>query len=457
MSNVAILVPVCSRNQKYTSLDDVPFFKELFQSFEKTKEAAYTYTFFIGYDDDDEFYKQYGTKSNNKIRIFELTGCKNSPAKAWNKLAMLAYNDSETYYDYFFQIGDDVRIETRGWTTQFITNLQSHSNIGVVGPCYMKNYIGRVSAGNPPVIENAFVHRTHLDIFGFFFHPSINNWFCDDWISRVYDPYYSQIQTNILCTNTILGERYITENIESEIKNYITDGSKYLHPKLIFSYCIYGDNPKYCEGMIKNLEQISVLFPDYQTWIYLGNDVPSKYIERYAAFNNVKLIQTSVTGARLMLYRLFPLDNPFTNLLLVRDADSRLGERDVWCITHFLNTTRSVFTIRDHPWHAEPLMMGLSGFRNLPALNIQKLFREFYINKEGNVDYYQVDQNFAKEYIYNNYRNLMLAYTSFNKIEDDHNSTIDISRKNDTDFCGNVYLFDKDGNEYVEFNIYGKI
>lgn len=35
-------------------------------------------------------------------------------------------------------------------------------------------------------IEYSMVHRTHIDIFGFYYPPSFRNWYVDDWITKVY-------------------------------------------------------------------------------------------------------------------------------------------------------------------------------------------------------------------------------------------------------------------------------
>ena len=234
MTSIAILVPVCSRGYTYTSILETPFFTRLYPSFQKTKEDGYTYTFFIGFDDDDTFYlsnKSELEKVTNQV--YALSDCQHAPSKAWNKLAEIAYSHPDTY-DYFFQVGDDISLLTSGWTTRFVTKLKEHSNVGVVGPCYLANYHGRVKNGNPPVIENSFVHRTHLDIFGYYFYPKIMNWFCDDWISRIYDSFFSEIQVDIECKNTILGNRYQISNC-SQIKEYIAEGKscilRYLNDK----------------------------------------------------------------------------------------------------------------------------------------------------------------------------------------------------------------------------------
>jgi hypothetical protein len=205
---VSILIPVCSRNQTYSCFEDTPFIKKFYPSFLATKSSSVTYKIYIGYDDDDAFYIEHINKFKSITEnLICLSNCQHAPAKAWNILAEEAYSTS----DYLFQIGDDVVLETPGWTERFIERLSSNNNIGVVGPCNMINYIQRTNAGRPAVIENSFVSVKHFQIFGYFFHPSIKNWYCDDWISRIYDPYLSEIQLDYICSNTIVDARYKIE------------------------------------------------------------------------------------------------------------------------------------------------------------------------------------------------------------------------------------------------------
>jgi hypothetical protein len=211
LTEIAVLVPVCSRNQTYTSLEEIPFLKRLYASFLQTAEfGEYNYTFHIGYDDDDAFYKTNRDAFqaiNPQFHLYELSGCQHAPAFAWNKLAAAAASDA-TPYEYFFQVGDDVVLLQRGWTSAFVDRLKAHANLGVVGPCNRLNYFQRVNHGRPYVIENSFVHKTHLSVFDTFFPPTIRNWYCDDWITRVYTDTYREILLDYPCENSIVDARY---------------------------------------------------------------------------------------------------------------------------------------------------------------------------------------------------------------------------------------------------------
>jgi hypothetical protein len=450
---IAILVPVCSRKQTYSSFDDIPFVNKLYPSFLETKEDGYEYTFFIGFDDDDEFYKaNVDNLKKYTENVHMLSGCQHAPAWAWNKLADIAYKHSS--FEYFFQIGDDVKLVTPGWTTRFVSKLKEHDNFGVVGPCNLTNYYQRVNYGKPPVIENCFVSRKHLDMFGYFFYPTIKNWYCDVWVTEIYVPFFSEIQKDIVCENSIVDIRYAIDsrvNIHAYVKEGI-DHIKSTYGKHVFSYCIYGSSSKYCRGMIKNLEQIEKLFPLFETWIHLGNDVPAEYIEEYKKFKNVKLIQHNETGGRLMSYRFFSIDDSSVAVMIIRDGDSRFHDRDIWCTRAFMTSSFNAFTIRDHPYHGRKIMGGQWGMRRIPGIDVQKSYEDFK-SKYDNLDKYRSDQDFIDICVYDNQETRLAAFSSGIRFNKETTIPIGVPRKTPHDFCGNVVLFDNEGNEYYEFKL----
>ena len=97
-----------------------------------------------------------------------------------NALSRYAYGENCSY---MYRINDDSELVTPGWTTLFIQRLMQYEPplCGVVGPtCH---------EGNVDILTHDFVHRTHLDIFGHHYPPSLTDYWLDDWITMVYDPH----------------------------------------------------------------------------------------------------------------------------------------------------------------------------------------------------------------------------------------------------------------------------
>lgn len=453
--NVAILIPICSKNQKYKHIQDIPLLKTFYPAFLKTKCTRINYTIFLGYNDDDDFYiEHYSNLKHITKHIYALPNCNNAPAFAWNKLADLAHKDS-IYYDYFFQIGDDVVLKNKGWTSTFINKLNSKDNLGIIGPIHLENYLGRKQEDRPEVIENAFFHRTHLNIFGYVFYPKIKNWYCDDWITSIYKPWYAETDHSIECINQVKGSRYQISDVP-ELKKYIKEGIEkiyqYIGNKLyVFSFCIYGNKKKYTLGMIKNLEQINEYFPSYHTYIYVGNDVDTTYINQYETFKNVNVIRCNETGPILMSYRFFPIDDKNVYILISRDSDSRFYDRDRWVINDFLESDKNICTIRDHIGHQRVMMGGLSCIKKFQFLDVKQKIQLFCSNHK--TIQYQSDQDFIEQYIYHPYKSEFISYSNYITYHNESNKRIGMLYKNSYEFCGNVIEFRDDNTEYTCFEV----
>ena len=230
MITIALLVPVCSRRQHYNTIEETPLIQYLLPSFLKTRDIEYKYKIFLGYDSTDEYYcnnideiiKMCSSMWWQDIVAIKLEGCEHKPAKAWNDLFEVAISED---FDYYYQIGDDVVMETP-WTSKFVEVLQKHDNIGVVGGCHKRNYDLRLQRYMPPVIENAFLHKTHYHIFGILFDKRIENWFCDDWLTGIYKPDYSHHLLDVHVTNKVIDGRYNVRCIFGKIGDLIEEGQK---------------------------------------------------------------------------------------------------------------------------------------------------------------------------------------------------------------------------------------
>ena len=244
-TKIGILLSVCSRGQNYRNLGDTDLISIFMDSWYITKEDRYDYHFFIGYDDDDEFYLEHAedlTKRIPNCKTTKLEGCQGNPCKAWNDLLKKHHKDA----DYFYQVGTDIRLLTRGWTTYFINNLKRNKNVGMTGGSDKAFWYARAGTFKQGIIENGFFHRTHYDIFGYLFHPSLKNWYSDDYISEIYynnrccflAPYVLFRNTNRVLQQD-MADRYIPDMaIRTSLNGIIKEDSekikKYLESKLEF-------------------------------------------------------------------------------------------------------------------------------------------------------------------------------------------------------------------------------
>jgi hypothetical protein len=436
---IAVLIPVCSRNQPWTVVEDSFLFQAALPSLARTQSPGYEYTYYIGIDDDDSFFLDQRHRIPG-IHVL-LNGCQHAPATAWNQLFERALKDD---HDYYFQMADDVVIETPGWTERFVDALQENGNRGVVGPCHPENYHGRLARGQQYCLENAFVHKTHWDRFGFFYPPEIKNWYCDDWITQVYSGTLSLMMEDVIVRN--LSIRTAQQRYEVAVPRWkeLIHEHRWRTFRGCFSFCLFEEfTTKYYTGLAKNVELIREHFPLWDIHVYAAPEAVE-----FVKGLNVHCIETGRGGRVNTLLRFQSVLDTSYDIVCVRDTDSRIHARDRWCIRTFLESPFSLYTIRDHPWHRYTIMCGLWGIKRGRPLFTQKELTDACSATEF---VYTSDSMFLNSYLPLHNR-LVFSYHPSGLLGDSTETVVVIQHPIEKDeFCGNVVLFDAEGNEYPEF------
>jgi hypothetical protein len=133
----------------------------------------------------------------------------------------------------------------------------------------------------------------------------------------------------------------------------------------VFSFCLYGpENPTYYRGMLENIALIGMYYPQWKVYIYIAPDVTQEMRAHLRACSSVVLRETNVLGAPNMIHRFYAIDEPGVDLMLVRDADSRVHWKDRWAINQFLESKRIAHMIRDNESHKVEMCGGLWGVRS---------------------------------------------------------------------------------------------
>jgi len=212
---------------------------------------------------------------------------------------------------------------------------------------------------------------------------------------------------------------------------------------MVFSFCIYGTERNYYEGLLENVQIINEYFPEFEIYIYKGICDPSWTFQG----KNIKIIETFREGLVNALYRFLPLSE--CEIGFVRDADSRVSERDRWCIRSFLKSNKSYHIIRDHYWHKSLIMAGMFGWKTpchekieIPIDdNLVYGFEELYLSKK----------------IYPLIKSNSLVHTNNHAYVGEHVELIGIEHANQYDFVGNVIWDNKPKFEYFIGDIVNQV
>ena len=200
----------------------------------------------VGYDSVDVFWNDISHQQafpsssavipTNFVRISLPPGERRIP---FNELAQAAY---EYGADFIVRINDDTKLISTGWITQGIERLRSFrpAYVGVVGP---------ICEGGTkrPILTHDMVHRTHLDIFDTYYPKELDNWYIDDWITKVYSPSNAmQIKTwTVKHLVNSHGTRYIPNvNVKNLLPKLIDEGVQQIESYLRIGRRLRQNNKK---------------------------------------------------------------------------------------------------------------------------------------------------------------------------------------------------------------------
>lgn len=129
--------------------------------------------------------------------------------------------------------------------------------------------------------------------------------------------------------------------------------------KRAISFSIYGNLPKYTIGLLKNLELVEKIYPDWLVYIYYNNTVPYNIIEECKKYSFVRLFDMTNVNIPGMFWRFLPND---VERFISRDTDSRLSMREKYAVDEWIESNKTLHIMRDHPkWHNIKIFGGMFG------------------------------------------------------------------------------------------------
>jgi hypothetical protein len=127
------------------------------------------------------------------------------------------------------------------------------------------------------------------------------------------------------------------------------------------SFCLYGSNPKYTEGAIRNAEIASGIMPNWKPVFYLGSSV-SERVENRLRDLGAKIIRVwEEEDPAAMLWRYRAIEIEDSDLVIFRDTDSRLSTRETNLVEDWVASDKDIHIIRDHPDHKSAILGGMWG------------------------------------------------------------------------------------------------
>lgn len=178
--------------------------------------------------------------------------------------------------------------------------------------------------------------------------------------------------------------------------------------KKIISFSLWGNNPKYTMGAVRNAEIALGQWNDWDCVFYVGADVPEEIIKKLTDLRAI-VYNMSTSGWNGMFWRFFAADSD--DVVISRDTDSRLGLREKMAVNEWLASDKDFHIMRDHPFHATEILGGMWGARNGLLKGIKNAIASY--NPRDFNNKYQVDQNFLREMVYPKVKDRAMVHDEF--------------------------------------------
>jgi len=171
------------------------------------------------------------------------------------------------------------------------------------------------------------------------------------------------------------------------------------------SFTLYGDNPKYVEGMHRNIEMKDEFYPDWDIIIFHDDSVAPEVLETLS--QNAELRNMTDSGILAASWRFCVIDEPDVERFIVRDSDSRFSAREVAAVQQWEQEDTRLHIMRDHPHHGYVILGGMWGvkvdreFENANLRDILLYYQGGAVEDMTNREHWSMtDMNFLRDAVY---------------------------------------------------------
>lgn len=181
----------------------------------------------------------------------------------------------------------------------------------------------------------------------------------------------------------------------------------------IIAFSLFGENPRYCETAVLNVQVAATLLPQWTCRFYCDETVPLPVRQRLSHLGGQVVmvsedIKSNISG---LMWRFLVMDDPAVERFMCRDADSLISTREQYAVNEWVVSGQWFHVMRDYATHTELILAGMWGgcrgvFSNLPALMSDFIASGNYLGQRV------VDQHFLREVIWPTIRQSLCHHDS---------------------------------------------
>lgn len=154
--------------------------------------------------------------------------------------------------------------------------------------------------------------------------------------------------------------------------------------KKIVAVSLWGNDLRYVKGAIKNAHLSAKYYPDWEFRIYAQSHLHD-YLKEIPA----KVLPPVEEWINGRFWRFAPAFEADVDVMISRDCDSRISQREASCVEEWLASNKKFHVIRDHERHYDfPMLAGMWGVRGGLSAEVKSSITDFSLDSDA----YLVDQ-----------------------------------------------------------------
>ena len=183
------------------------------------------------------------------------------------------------------------------------------------------------------------------------------------------------------------------------------------HKKDIISFSLWGNNPIYLRGAIRNLLETPKLYPGWICRFYVDQSVPKDFGVLVKELGGEVITEHPGQTQRQKLGWRFQVANDAnTRRFLVRDADSVISRREVNAVEDWIQSDRWFHVMRDWWTHTDLVLAGMWGGR---AGLLETLMPKLLAYQSGKLETANIDQWFLRDCVWGAIRSHCLIHDRY--------------------------------------------
>ena len=113
--------------------------------------------------------------------------------------------------------------------------------------------------------------------------------------------------------------------------------------KKMISFSLWGNDPKYTVGAIRNAELTREHYVGWDLKYYIGRSVPDQIIYSLEEFPNVEIVEKEDFGNwTSMFWRFEASYDSNSDVVIFRDTDSRISQREESAVNEWIESDRII-------------------------------------------------------------------------------------------------------------------